>query len=294
MSVSPQTVLLTGSSGLVASHFVEFFSSKFQFDKLDISHPSNPVDITNTEQLFSAVANSSAEFLVHFAAFTDVTKAWEETDDQNGLCYKVNVLGTKNIVTACEKASKHLIHISTAYVFDGENPGLYTENDQPHPIEWYGRTKWEAEQLVSAAECPWTILRIDQPFGSLAHAKKDVLHKLIEKINTDALPPQFTNHTFGPTFIDDFTKVIDWVIRTKAAGLFHASSGEQWTDFAFATAVNQAIGAERQIPAGDLNQYLQSTNRPYQKNTALDCNKLFNSIDFQRTSVARAIEIATA
>ncbi|HOZ03231.1 MAG TPA: SDR family oxidoreductase [Candidatus Woesebacteria bacterium] len=289
MSVSPPTVLLTGSSGLVASHFVELFTTKYQFEKLDISNPSHPVDITNGEQLFSAVANSKAEFLVHFAAFTDVTKAWEETNNKNGLCYKVNVLGTKNIVAACEKSGKHLIHISTAYVFDGENPNPYTESDQPHPIEWYGQTKWEAEQLVSAAQCPWTILRIDQPFGSLAHAKKDVLHKLVDKMKTNTLPPQFTNHRFGPTFIDDFTKVIDWVIRTKTTGLFHASSGESWTDFEFAQEIQQLHQLPGLISPGDLDQYLKTTSRPYQKNTALNCTKLIEKLDFKFQPIAAAI-----
>jgi len=284
-------IIGTGLSGLIGSKLVADFAHQYDFEKIDISDPINPVDITNLDQVTKILANSEANFVVHFAAYTDVTGAWKQNNDKNGLAYQVNVVGTQNLVTACEQTNKHLIHISTAYIFNGEKKDMYVETDQPSPIEWYGQTKAWAEAAVTAATCPWTILRIDQPFRSDTNSRPDVVRRLVASIKDGSLYPQFTNHFMGPTFIDDFVKVIDWVIRTHTTGIYHASSGEKWSDYDFATLINQTLNLGAEIKPGDLQTYLKTATRPYQKNTSLDCTKLKNELDFSLLSVKQAVQL---
>lgn len=291
MTNSSLTPLLgTGLSGLVGSKLVNDFSHKYAFQNLDLHNPEQPVDITQYDDVIAALTNSPAKFVLHFAAFTDVTKAWEQQGDKSGIAYQVNVTGTENIVKAAEATGKHVIHISTAYVFNGEKDSLYTEKDAMSPIEWYGQTKAWAEEKVTGSTARWTILRIDQPFRSDPFAKVDTAHRVLTGLQTGKLYPQFTNHYFGPTFVDDFAKVIDWVVRTTATGLYHASSGEKWSDYDFAQALNQAqqIGAE--VKKGDLSEYLKTVNRPYQKNTAMDCSKLTAQLDFSFSPIREALQ----
>jgi dTDP-4-dehydrorhamnose reductase len=283
-----QPLLATGINGLVGSKLLHTFENKYSFDTLDISDPINPVDITNDANVMNALQNSDANFIVHFAAYTDVTGAWKQKDDRSGLAWKVNVNGTENIVKACKNLGKHLIHISTAYIFDGENEGLYTETDQMNPIEWYGQTKAEAEMVITNSEIDWTILRIDQPFRSDNFARPDAVKKIAEGLKNDKLYPQFTNHYFGPTFIDDFALVIDWVIRTGAKGIYNASSGEKWTDYDFANLINSTFNFGKEVKKGDLDAYLKTLDRPYQRNTAMSAEKLKNEIDFELKSVKEA------
>jgi|SRR5579859_43276 len=282
-------ILATGLSGLVGSRLAHDFADVYDFQNLDLSDSKQPVDITDIEQLQKVFHHSPAKTLVHFAAFTDVTKAWEQRDDKNGLAYRVNVLGTKNIVKAAEETSKHIIHISTAYVFDGQKDNMYVEEDPLHPIEWYGQTKAWAEDAVYDAKTPWTILRIDQPFRPDQFPRPDTAHRIIEGIKNGALYPQFTNHYFGPTYIPDLAKAIDWVIRTNATGIFHATGGESWTDYDFASAINEKLQLGGEVKKGDLDQYLKTLSRPYQRNTALDSAKLKKVIDFQPLDVKEAI-----
>ncbi|HPR14312.1 MAG TPA: sugar nucleotide-binding protein, partial [Candidatus Woesebacteria bacterium] len=268
--MTKQHILGTGLNGLVGSKFVSDFSDRYLFDNLDLRDKQRPVDITQQQQVESVIAQSAAKFLIHFAAFTNVTAAFAQSGDKNGLCYQVNVVGTKNIAQACQKFNKHLIHISTAYVFNGEKEGLYTEQDPLSPIEWYGQTKaWAEEVVQSTPGLTWTILRIDQPFRSDPFAKLDVAWKLIEGMRAGKIYPQFTDHYFGPTYIDDFAKVLDAVIRLNLTGLYHATSGEQWTDFDFARSLAQQLHIDYQVEAGSLAKYLETSQRPYQKNTAL-------------------------
>lgn len=284
------TILTTGLNGLIGSKLALEYATSYHFENLDLLHPTLPVDITKYDQIMSRFeANPESQFVVHFAAYTDVTGAWNQRDDKTGVAYQVNVNGTKNLIEACRATEKHLIHISTAYVFDGNKPEPYTEEDTPKPIEWYGETKALAEEAVMSSDIPWTVLRIDMPFRSDAFAKIDFVHRVIKGIVDGKLYPQFTNHYVGPTFIDDFAKVIDFIIRTKTTGLFHASSGEQWSDYDFAVAVNEIHQLGFEVKQGDLEGYLASLERPYQRNTALNTSKLQALLDFQPKTVREAI-----
>jgi dTDP-4-dehydrorhamnose reductase len=280
----------TGLSGLVGSRLVKDFSQTYEFQNLDLSNPTNPTDITNFEQVKKAFSESEAKFVVHFAAFTDVTKAWEQRDDKNGVAYRVNVTGTENIVKAAAETGKHVIHISTAYVFNGEKEGMYQETDEMSPIEWYGQTKAWAEEKVMESDATWTILRIDQPFRSDPFPKIDIGHRIVAGLKAGTLYPQFTNHYFGPTFIDDFVKVVDWVARTGSTGIFNATAGEKWSDYNFAELIKEALRLESEVKKGDLNAYLKTLSRPYQKNTALDCSKLKKAVDFEMKKMDEAVK----
>lgn len=291
MSLAPRLplVLGTGLNGLVGSRVVKVLSPHFRFRNLDLADPDTPIDITNFSDVERAVTQSPAQFLLHCAAYTDVNKAWEQRDDKTGLAYQVNVIGTQNIAQAAAVSGKHLIHLSTAYVFDGRQPQPYTEEQALSPIEWYGQTKAWAEEAVQAAGGSWTILRIDQPFRPDYFPKLDIVHRVLQGLTAGTLPPQFTNHWIGPTYIDDLAEVIAWVLRSKTTGIFHATAGEQWTDFALATAVNQTFSLGAAVQPGDLAAYLAKSQRPYQQNTALATTKLRQHCPHRGRTIQQAL-----
>ncbi|PIY80061.1 MAG: hypothetical protein COY80_04870 [Candidatus Pacebacteria bacterium CG_4_10_14_0_8_um_filter_42_14] len=281
-------LLVTGANGLVGSKFTELFSDKYSFDILELSDPLAPVDITDLEAVKHRFEASGAKACIHFAAFTNVTAAWEQRGDKSGLTYKVNVTGTENISQAAAQKNVHVIHLSTAYVFDGENKETYVESDKMNPIEWYGETKARAEDVFSAATHPWTILRIDQPFRSNPFSRLDIAHAFMAKIKANEAR-LFTNHYFGPTYIDDLARVIDFSISEKLTGLFHATAGEKWGDFELGTAIKNIFNLSGEIQPSDLDEYLKTVNRPYQRNTALNTDKLTNILPFKLKTVEEAL-----
>lgn len=281
------SLVCTGLSGLVGSKLAQFYQDSYTFTNLDISNAASPTDITDLGQVMAALEKSDAAFVVHFAAFTNVTAAYDQRDDKSGLAYTVNVTGTENLVKACQATGKHLIHISTAFVFDGKNSQLYTEQDPLNPIEWYGQTKAWAEEAVTKASCDWTILRIDFPFRSDPFPRPDIVRKTIEMAQKGY--PLFDDHYFGPTYIDDFVKVIDWVVRTKQTGLYNACSGEKWSDFTFAQAISDALQLNLELKPGKLDAYLETLQRPYQRNTAMSNQKLVAALDFKLQTIQDAL-----
>jgi len=106
------------------------------------------------------------------AAVTNVDEAEKEKlkgIDSN--TWKVNVIGTANIIELCRRLNSKLIYFSTDFVFDGYN-GPYTESDIPSPINFYGLTKYEGEKLVKQLDRQAMIVRISYPFRSKISSKK--------------------------------------------------------------------------------------------------------------------------
>ena len=77
----------------------------------------------------------SIEVIIHAAANTNVDGC--ELEPEN--CYRVNALGTRNVVVAADKVKAKLVYISTDYVFDGTAQRPYIEFDLPNPINVYGK-----------------------------------------------------------------------------------------------------------------------------------------------------------
>ncbi len=264
-------VIGTGLSGLVGSKLVSMYSAEHTFQNLDLT---TGVDILDAAQVIDAFKKSDAPVAVHFAAFTDTQKAFEQSGDKEGMAYKVNVIGTRNIATAAKETGKYLIHISTAYVFDGTKEGLYTEEDAPSPIEWYGQTKAYAEEEVLSLDGKYAILRIDRPYRNDEFPKLDILHKVKSKLEEGTLPPQFSDTSWTPTSIETFSEWLITIASKQPQGIFHTTTEPVFSDYSFALWVKEKYQLSGDVKEGSLADYLANNPRPYQKNTALDTTKV--------------------
>ena len=88
-------------------------------------------------QLNIFIKDNNINAVINCAAYTAVDKAEKDTD----IAEKVNAEGVLNLVNALQKVNGKLIHISTDYVFDGNNFLPYQESDPVNPIGVYGNTK---------------------------------------------------------------------------------------------------------------------------------------------------------
>src|SRR5437763_16997741 len=105
MSSKPK-LLVTGLSGLLGSRIQAIAGRWFELVNLDITEG---IDITDRDQFYKAVqSHPEVKVLVHLAAFTDVSRAYAQTDDKEGPCYKINVIGTENVARACSQNDLHL------------------------------------------------------------------------------------------------------------------------------------------------------------------------------------------
>jgi len=282
-------LIVTGLSGLIGSRFAELYGHKFEFTNLDLT---NGIDITDSAKVMAAVAGSAADIILHLAAFTDVEAAAKQDGDKSGLAYRVNVLGTQNLVKATQKHNKYLVHISTDFVFDGTKKKPYTEEDQPKPIEWYGQTKAMAEAEVQKLDKRnWSIIRTASPFRANFPDKPDLVRKIISGLEKNNLPPMFTDHFMTPTFVDDLCKVFFMFTLKRPKGIWHATGSSHVTDFELAELVKSTFNLKGSIKSGSVEDYLKKSHRPYHKSLIMSNKKLQEELGNPMLPVASALMI---
>lgn len=119
------------------------------------------LNLTDEIALRSFIRALHPELIVNPAAHTAVDKAESEPE----LARKVNAIAPAIMAEEAAKLGAAMIHYSTDYVFDGNKPGAYTENDATHPLGVYGQTKLEGENAIRAANIPHLILRTSWVYG---------------------------------------------------------------------------------------------------------------------------------
>lgn len=133
-------IFLTGGSGILGKELIKI---SYQYGIEFFAPSSDECDITDLDCVMSQISKFDGNIILHAAAITDT--AGVEKDPK--LAWDVNVMGTINILKACNKFNKKMVFISTDYVFDGKT-GNYKINDPLNPIGKYAKTKTAAELIV--------------------------------------------------------------------------------------------------------------------------------------------------
>ncbi|MBI1919246.1 SDR family oxidoreductase [Candidatus Microgenomates bacterium] len=240
-------ILGTGLSGLVGSRIVELLEDKYRFEDLSLAAG---VDITDKSSVLEKIDQSGAPIIVHLAAKADVDGCEKDKRlGKEGRAWQINVSGTQNIVDACRKTHKKIIYISTDFVFDGTNPptGGYSEEDVPHPINWYGQTKWEGEQIVKNSGLDFIIMRIAYPYRKEFPKKRDFVRSMIAKFENQEKVLAVSDHIMTPTFIDDIASALDILVRANSSGIYHVVGSQFVSPFQAASLVADIFGYDKKL-----------------------------------------------
>ncbi len=133
-------ILLTGGNGRLGSELKTLVAEV-------VAPSSHDLDITNSSAVAQTLDHEQPKFIVHAAAYTNVSGA----ESEKAKCWRVNVEGTRNLIKAALERKIPIIHISTDYVFYGDK-GMYKEDDPLGPVRnYYALTKLVAEELVRLA-----------------------------------------------------------------------------------------------------------------------------------------------
>lgn len=265
-------IFATGAAGLVGSRFVEMYADQYEIINLDLTTGVDITDLSSIEAVLSR--HPDAKALIHLAAFTDTNKAMEQQGDENGLCYQVNVVGTRNIVDACLKHGLYLIHISTDFVFDGNNSNPYIEEDKKNPLEWYGNTKAMAEDIVTNSKLSYSIVRISYPYRANYSQKPDIIGKIRSGLESGKLYPQFTDTIITPTLTDDIARAMAVLVERKLTGTYHVVGSTSLSPYDLAKTVATTYGFDPSlVKQGSLTEYMKTATRPFARYVAMSNTK---------------------
>jgi len=144
-------ILITGASGRLGKELIKNYPEA-------LTPTIQEMDLLRSGSIDNYISSHKLDIIIHLAALTDIRKCEEDKE----LAWKTNVLGTRDLIKSCLFSNKdcYFIYISTACVFYGDR-GNYSEDDIPHPKNFYGLTKFIGEIMVQCygESAKWLIIR---------------------------------------------------------------------------------------------------------------------------------------
>lgn len=227
-------ILVTGSNGQLGSEIKDIAAKYKGF--IFFFTDSKDLDICNVMILEKYIKENNIYAIINCAAYTEVDKAEQDAE----IAEKVNSEGVLNLVNAIEKIDGKLIHISTDYVFDGNNFLPYQESDELNPIGVYGDTKRKGELAVINSVIDGIVIRTSWLYSSYGNnflktmlrlgSEKETLGVIFDQVGT-------------PTYARDLAKTCLEILSgstsaniNKNGNLYHYSNEgvASWYDFAIA------------------------------------------------------------
>ena len=253
-------VLITGSNGQLGSEIKELAAN---YKKLDFVFKDLPeLDICNFEALQAFIIDHNIKAVINCAAYTAVDKAEEESI----IATKVNDEGVLNMVNALQTVNGKLIHISTDYVFDGNNFLPYIESDPVNPIGVYAETKRAGELAVINGDIDSIVIRTSWLYSAYGNNfVKTMLRLGNEKENLGVIFDQVGT----PTYARDLAKTCIGVLCgdssvniSKNGNLYHYSNEGVTSWYDFAIAIMELGGENCKVKPIQTKDYLTLAKRP--------------------------------
>lgn len=212
--------------------------------------PDLRMDLANPDSICQIIREVKPDLIVNAAAYTAVDKAEAEPE----LAQAVNGTAPGILAEEVKRLGSALIHYSTDYVFDGRDTTPFAEQDQPNPINVYGKTKLVGEQAIQAVDVPHLILRTSWVYG--LRGKNFLLTML--KLSQEREELKIVNDQFGaPTWCRMIAAATAQILAQanpnpvdflfQKGGLYHLTAQGQTSWYGFTKSIFELRPADRTL-----------------------------------------------
>jgi dTDP-4-dehydrorhamnose reductase len=274
-------ILLTGKNGQVGTDLAQLLPRLGDVVALD----RKQLNLAKPEEIRQAIRRIRPQIVVNAAAYTAVDQAEKE----EALAHTINAEAPAIMAEEAQKIGALFVHYSTDYVFDGTKTTPYTEEDEPNPINAYGRTKLAGERLILAAGAAHLIFRIEWVYAPRGrNFLLTILRLATEREDLKIVCDQTGSPTWSREIARATTKVLEQCIRKGSLelalphhqGIHHmtASGVTNWYEFTraileeaagiqsstnwFQTATSEKPLIARRVIPITTSQYLTPARRP--------------------------------
>ena len=216
-------IIVTGCNGQLGKAVNEYYkdSNEYELVNTDVAE----LDITNIEAVMKFVGDVKPYAIINCAAHTNVNAC----ETQEDLAFKINAIGPRNLAIASKEFGAKLIHISTDYVFAGDNDHPYREYDEVAPQSAYGRTKLQGERFVQQFADKYFIVRTAWLYGD----GKNFVKTMRSLAKTNDTVRVVGDQIGSPTSASELAKAIGVLLPSDNYGIFHGTCEGvcSWADF---------------------------------------------------------------
>ncbi len=282
-------VLITGSNGLLGQKLLDLYLGKRDAQLIATSRGANrynafegygytyqEMDVTNKDEVMLNIIRYCPTAVINTAAMTNVDTCESEKD----ACDKLNVDSVKYLVEACNQFDVHLVHLSTDFIFDGEN-GPYTEEATPNPLSYYGESKLKAEQYIIENSKNWAILRTVLVYGVANDMSRSNIvlwakNSLEQGKQINVVDDQYRT----PTLAEDLAMGCYLAEMKQAQGIYNISGGDYMNVYELAQRVADFWKLDKNlIGRADSSTFTQPAKRP--PRTGFDLTKSREKLGYE-------------
>ena len=222
----------------------------------EVSAPGHAeLGITDAGQVLEAVRESRPDVVIHVAAWTDTAGC--EADPARAL--QVNGEGTRIVAEACAGVGAAMLYVSTNEVFDGEKAEPYHEEDEPNPLNVYGRSKLEGERHVQSLLERYYVVRTSWLYGP---GRVSFPEKIVQAARERGRLRLVTDEVASPTWTVDLAGAIARLIRQPVWGVYHFTNHGHCSRLEWAVEILRLSGVEG-VPVEPTTQ--REFGAPYRK-----------------------------
>lgn len=153
--------------------------------------------------------------------------------------------GARQKGAAHPASAAHLIYISTDAVFDGQS-GNYSEEDDPHPLSIYAKTKLEGEQAVISANPEALIARVNL-FGWSITGSRALSEFFFYSLQAGKTVKGFMDVDFCPLLANDLADLLLGMLEMNLHGVYHVVSRDCITKYEFALRLARQFGLDESL-----------------------------------------------
>lgn len=288
-------ILITGSNGLLGQKLVSLLKNDHQLlatstgqniinDKSNYSYSS--LDITDAKSVELLFHSFKPDVVINTAAMTNV----DGCEDEKNKCFDINVKAVQTLADLCQDSNAHLIHISTDFIFDGQD-GPYKEDDLANPLSYYGKSKYESELVLDESKANWTILRTIILYGTADNLKRNNIVLWGRKALKDGQSLNIIDDQFrSPTLAEDLAQACRLAFEKNAFGIFNVSGKDIMSIFEMVERMADFYKCDKsninKISSDTLNQ---KAKRPPKTGFVLD--KAIKELGYQPHSFEQGLQI---
>jgi dTDP-4-dehydrorhamnose reductase len=263
--------LITGGSGQVGSATTQRLSENSSHEVLSVSH--SQLDIASRDAVFTLVSDFQPDVVINAAAMTNVDACETEVEQ----AFAINALGVRHLTQAAELINAHLVHISTDFVFDGEQSRPYTEFDLTNPLSVYAKSKLggddEALQYGRAS-----VLRVAWVFGN---PEGDFLSWVANGVRAGEINALIDDQVSTPTYAGDVARVIEYITLQRLFGLINVANAGETTRLDMGKAICERLGIPHSLAGIEASVLNRPAPRPNYSALSTDLLKRETGIEMR-------------
>lgn len=253
------------------------------------------INVSDVEKIEDILTKIKPEIIVNTSGINNVDYCEKHPDEAK----KINVIVVKDLCRIAKKLNSKFIHLSSDSVFDGSKKQPYSEEDNPNPINYYGKTKLESEKIV-LENSKNVVVRASVLYGYLSKnlAKLESSSKkpinfgqwLVNKLLAKEKVRIIVDENSSPIIADDFARSILHIIKKDGKGIYHSAPKESISRYDFSVKIAKALNLTDGLIEPITNKEL-GRNVETGFNKCLESQKLSKELNYRFLTLDESLKI---